>query len=213
MWFRRRRRLETVFFDIGGVVVDAPMDNYGPLGAEAFGCPVTLLERLAADHLPHLERGAITSEVFWQRMCDSVRLSGLSDEEVQPWRFKGFWESVLLESMTLHHSVIRMCKALKASVGVAALSNTIEEHASALQRLGVYEPFSPLILSCRVGSRKPEPEIYKEACRLAKTEPGRSLFIDDLEINCQAAEKLGFAVHLFTDAPTLERDLRSRGLL
>ncbi len=189
------------------------MDNYGSLGAEAFGCPVTLLERLAADHLPELERGTISSDTFWERMCESVRLSGLSDEDVQPWKFEGFWESVLLESMTLHHSVIRLCKALKTSVAVAALSNTIEEHALALQRLGVYEPFSPLVLSCRVGSRKPELEIYKEACRLAKTDPKRSLFIDDLEINCRAAEKLGFAVHLFTDADTLERDLRRRGLL
>jgi 2-haloacid dehalogenase len=39
------------------------------------------------------------------------------------------------------------------------------------------------------------------------------LFIDDSPKNIDAAKVLGWQVHLFRDAPTLETDLIARGLL
>ncbi len=213
MWFfRKPKTVDTIFFDIGGVVVDAPMEHYRTLGAQLYGCREEPLGRAAALHLPPLEKGAITSEEFWDRLGSTLADEGVG-RRIPAWKFKGFWESLLLEKLVIRRDMLHMCQKLRRKVKVAALSNTIEEHALVLQKLGVYEVFRPVVLSCRVGMRKPDLEIYEKACQLAKAEPGRSLFIDDLLENIQAAEQAGFLVHHFENQEVLERDLARRGLL
>jgi HAD superfamily hydrolase (TIGR01509 family) len=63
--------------------------------------------------------------------------------------------------------------------------------------LPVDEIFELVVDSAFVGMRKPEPEIYQLTLeRLAGPSAEDCLFIDDIAINCDAAEALGIrAVH------------------
>jgi putative hydrolase of the HAD superfamily len=97
---------------------------------------------------------------------------------------------------------------------VGALSNTIQEHALLLQRRGVYQTFNPVILSCQVGMRKPNADIYRKAAELCKTKPTRCLLIDDLPENVDGAQKAGYQAILYKgDANELRHELHRLGLL
>jgi len=53
--------------------------------------------------------------------------------------------------------------------------------------------------SAFVGSRKPEPRIYQVTLERLGTAPEAAVFVDDVEINCQAARELGIqAIHFRT---------------
>ena len=60
---------------------------------------------------------------------------------------------------------------------------------------------------------KPDAAIYRLAERRFGLAPRAMLFIDDNPANIEAAGALGWQVHLFTDAETLEVDLTARGLI
>jgi epoxide hydrolase-like predicted phosphatase len=60
--------------------------------------------------------------------------------------------------------------------------------------------FEVIVDSAFVGMRKPEPEIYHLTLeRLGGPDPRECLFVDDVEVNCDAARALGMAVVHFRD--------------
>lgn len=59
--------------------------------------------------------------------------------------------------------------------------------------------FEHTIISCEVGARKPEPEIFHLAANRFDVEPSACVFIDDLPANITAAHAVGMtAVHYLT---------------
>jgi HAD superfamily hydrolase (TIGR01509 family) len=57
--------------------------------------------------------------------------------------------------------------------------------------------FDFCLLSWQTGFRKPQPEIYNEVFKHTQSQPSEILFIDDKEININAAKDLGFqTIHL-----------------
>jgi epoxide hydrolase-like predicted phosphatase len=66
--------------------------------------------------------------------------------------------------------------------------------------LPVAEIFDVVVDSAFVGARKPDPPIYElTLARLGVTAPA-ALFIDDIEINCDAARELGIRSVWFRSA-------------
>ena len=82
-----------------------------------------------------------------------------------------------------------------------------------LQRQNVYDHFNPVVLSCKVGLRKPDPQMYEKASELAKTAPKRCLLIDDCLVNLEAAQKFGYRVLHFTNIDDLKRAFYQLGFL
>ncbi len=61
-----------------------------------------------------------------------------------------------------------------------------------LKQLGLEHAFAVVVCSGEVGSRKPDPSIFYEACSLAGEAPSACMHIgDDLEADAQAASKAG----------------------
>lgn len=212
MWFRRRKKIDTVFFDVGGVVVDAPMESYKTLAAEAFGAREDHVALCSAEFLPQLEMGKITSAEFWEKVGEKLAFMGMG-RAVAPWKFKGFWEGLLLDSLSIHRDVVEISSRLRSKVTVGVLSNTIQEHAMILQKEGIYKGFSPVVLSCQVGMRKPNADVFQKAAALAKTSPARCLLIDDLPENVEGAQKAGYKAVLYHNPDELRLDLHRLGLL
>ena len=83
-----------------------------------------------------------------------------------------------------------------------------------------FRPTQPLFALFRdvVGSgdekiAKPDPRIFQLAAARFGHRPGAMLFIDDNADNIAAAAALGWQVHHFRRAATLQEDLAARGLL
>ena len=68
-------------------------------------------------------------------------------------------------------------------------------------------------VSCDLGLRKPDPQIFQAASDTLRTGAEALLFIDDQPDNCQAARQLGIDSIHFKDAAQLRQELHLRGLL
>ena len=77
----------------------------------------------------------------------------------------------------------------------------------------VFAYFADIVVSGREKLAKPDPAIYRLSQNRFGRAAGELLFIDDRADNIEAAKACGWHGHLFTDAASLERDLRDRGLL
>ena len=65
----------------------------------------------------------------------------------------------------------------------------------------VDELFEVVVDSAFVGMRKPDPAIYELTLeRLGGVEASDCVFVDDLEVNCEAARALGMTAVRFVDA-------------
>lgn len=77
----------------------------------------------------------------------------------------------------------------------------------------LFDHFRDIVVSGVEKLVKPDPEIYRLAEQRFGLPAGAMLFIDDSLPNIEAARALGWHVHHFQGAATLEQDLRARGLL
>lgn len=85
---------------------------------------------------------------------------------------------------------------------VFLLSNTIDLHWQycknnlfPMDQYGVDDYFEKTFLSQEMHMKKPDDEIFQQVVKEAAMDPGATLFIDDLEVNCEAAERNG--IHTF----------------
>ncbi|WP_436327071.1 HAD family hydrolase [Brevibacterium sp. FAM 27836] len=70
-----------------------------------------------------------------------------------------------------------------------------------------------VVVSGREKLIKPDPAIFHVLTERFDLDPSRTVFVDDLPSNIEAARKLGFIGLVFTDAQSLRRDLAGLGLL
>jgi epoxide hydrolase-like predicted phosphatase len=209
--FKKRKSVRTIFFDIGGVVVDAPMANYLKLGCQFFQCDEDTLRRATAQNLGELETDRIKSEVFWERVSEAV--AAQNGNAIPAWKFKGFWEGLLTDNLNIDKDLLELVRRLRSHCRVAVLSNVIKEHAVILQKEKVYENFNPVVLSCKVGYRKPDPKVFEKAADLAKTSHSRCLLVDDCKENLEAAQKAGWRVFHYTNLDDFKMSMCKMGLL
>jgi 2-haloacid dehalogenase len=76
-----------------------------------------------------------------------------------------------------------------------------------------FDRFRDIVVSGEVKLLKPDPAIYWLALDRFHLRPADALFIDDREINVEAALAVGMKAHLFTDAADLRARLEAEALL
>ncbi|MDD5028011.1 MAG: HAD family phosphatase [Rhodoferax sp.] len=98
--------------------------------------------------------------------------------------------------------------------GLYYLSNMPQPYARyLLQQHDFFDCFDGGIFSADVGFIKPEPAIYQLLQLRHALVPGRTLLIDDLVTNVQAAQALGWHGVVFESAAQLRVELKTHGLL
>jgi putative hydrolase of the HAD superfamily len=75
--------------------------------------------------------------------------------------------------------------------------------------LPVDEIFEVVVDSAFVGMRKPDPEIYELTLEQLGVPAERALFLDDIEVNCDAARGLGMTAVHFRQADQAIAELES----
>lgn len=195
--------IRAFFFDIGGVLVSADVESYLQRGAELFEVSEEEVRANSGELIRDLERGELSGIEFWRTL--GRELGRVPDDE----ECRQLWEQVMLESVEVYLPMLRVCQALaRQGYIVGALSNAIADHAKLLRRRGIYAPFSPCVLSCEVGARKPEKPIYWKAAEAAGVPPQQCLLIDDSAHNLPFAREAGFLTHHFLGIEPLLNYLR-----
>ena len=192
---------DVLICDFGGVLTTPLQEGFlayqeeSGVSLEALG---TAMARAAEEHGDHplfvLERGEITEVEFRDRIerhledsFDLGRLRALYFERLEP-----------------NGPMIEFIRGLRGrGVRAALLTNNVREWEplwrSKLPEID--ELFEVVVDSAFVGLRKPDPAIFTLTLdRLGGVEPGRCVFVDDLDVNCEAARALGMAAVRFETA-------------
>ncbi len=201
--------IKGIIFDLGGVI--AP---YGALMHEAkfiseeFGVPegeATIAIKESNYTLPELGREA--SITFWQRVLAKLGVDA-SDEiiraSIQRWANR-----VTITSQPM----MTLVDQLKKSYKIGLLSNTSVEYTGAIKDNSFWEHFDDVVLSYKVGLRKPDPAIYKLAAERLGVPPQQIVFIDDIPANVEPVGKLGMRGIVFENIDQLNQALAKLGVL
>ncbi len=147
--------------------------------------PTDLLTRLEPVKFM-LEDGQIDRASFLRAAIDVLRYRGTEAD------FISAFEDIFHENEPMSELIGR----LQPAYPLYLLSNTNDIHVDFfLRRYPVFQNFCGGIYSHKVRASKPNPEIYRIACRQLGIEPVTTFFIDDLLPNIETARSLGFHTH------------------
>ena len=180
-------------FDMGGVV-SRNTDVSGRI-AERLGFSVAQLHEMFHEEVVALMAGSISSQEFWRRF--SLRSDRRVDEDL--WALYFHPEP--------NPAVVKTIQELKADARVVVGTNTIEPHYRVHSENGDYDIFHAIYASFRMGLVKPDPAFYRYILDREGCQAERAVFIDDVEVNVEAAQKLGIHGLLFSGARELRREL------
>ncbi len=202
-------KITTVISDFGGVLttplVDSFMSVQDRTGIEsaALGRAMATIAEADGKHpLFELECGRVTEKAFLERLAE-----GLEPELGHRPELHRFSE-IYFEALHPNPTMIDLMTELRDSgLRMAMLTNNVREWEPRWRSmLPVDEIFELVVDSAFVDCRKPEPRIYEITLERLGVEAGECIFIDDIEVNCEAASALGLtAIHFReTDQATAE---------
>ncbi|MDT0615360.1 HAD family hydrolase [Streptomyces lancefieldiae] len=203
-----------IWFDFGGVLSPPLAELYasyelktGITPEQLAGAMKTVSDEMGMPPLAPVELASI-SEAEWGRGLARALVTDHPGIDLSRARLETFGEQ-WFEGIKANPVMMDAVRCLRESgITVGILSNNVVEW-EAYWRLMV-EPAGEidfLIDSCKVGFRKPDPQIFRLAARTADIAPGQCVLVDDLAVNCEAAEAEGWrAVHFRDDRQAL-RDL------
>jgi len=145
-----------------------------------------------------LETGMMTMDQFFAKLKNEIGLK--MDLE----QFEDVWCSMFSRKK----DVIQFAGELSEKYKIFLLSNTNETHINHLfKALPIFDFTSGHALSHEIGYLKPQPDFYYEALKKLNINAKESVFIDDLELNVNAAAKAGITAFKFENLEKLKNDL------
>lgn len=152
----------------------------------------------ATSPLHRLERGELPGAEFELVLAEELARRG------SPVRAEGLLGRILEGLDRLDDSMIGAVRRARASgIRTALLSNSWGDHYPDALWDGL---FDAVVISGRVGMRKPEPEIFRHTADLLGLRPRHCVMVDDLPRNVTAAEDVGMVGVLHRSAEeTLRR--------
>ena len=189
------KNIKNIVFDLGGVLVDLDFKNaINGLQQAGFANVKEQLQAFDQDGIfQKFELGEINADEFRTAIRENSTVT-LTDEEVD-----ALWNSMLLE---VPRKKLELILELRGKYMVYLLSNTNSIHwdyvcknAFNYRGFRVNDYFEETFLSFEMHLAKPDKAIFEKVLHEANLLPEETLFIDDSEANCKAAEELGIHAH------------------
>ena len=189
------KNIKNIVFDLGGVLVDLDFKNaINGLQQAGFANVKEQLQAFDQDGIfQKFELGEINADEFRTAIRENSTVT-LTDEEVD-----ALWNSMLLE---VPRKKLELILELRGKYMVYLLSNTNSIHwdyvcnnAFNYRGFRVNDYFEETFLSFEMHLAKPNKAIFVKVLHEANLLPEETLFIDDSEANCKAAEELGIHAH------------------
>ncbi|MFJ7423429.1 HAD family hydrolase [Streptomyces uncialis] len=189
-----------VVLDIGGVLESTPETGWVRRWEERLELsPGTVHERMRdvwqAGSVGSISEREVHAQVKARLGLDAPRADAFMDD---------LWAEYLGKP---NRELIDYVRGLRGRCRLGILSNSFvgaRERETALYHFD--ELVEQIVYSHETGIEKPDPRAFETACSGLNVRPEDCLFIDDLEINAEAARAVGMQAHLFEDnARTISR--------
>jgi len=197
--------IKAVFFDIGNVLLRFSNKRIIRKIAWAVGRhPIKVARHIWKGRIvDRIERGEVTGEEIHALFVGELGYKG------DFARFKTLW----CDHFTLDRGSFAVLKSLSNKMPTYLLSNTNALHIEHIRERYTFPSLvKGAILSHELKLRKPQREIYEAALKMSGTAPEETVFIDDLEENCEGARKTGLHAIRYRGAKDLKKRLEALGL-
>ncbi len=152
-----------------------------------------------------LETGRVTESAFFAALEDELSAAGGGAVTLD-----GFGERYFQQLAPNERLIDYMRELRGRGYRMAICTNNIKEwEARWRAMLPVDEIFDVVVDSAFVGSRKPEPRIYEITLERLGASPGATVFIDDVEVNCDGARQLGITAVRFRSTEQAIEDIEA----
>jgi putative hydrolase of the HAD superfamily len=194
--------IQAVISDFGGVLTSPLLDSFAAfqnasgISLEELGAAMAAIAaREGKNPLFELETGRMTEAGFLSSIS-----AELTAQLGRPVELHGFGEQYF-EHLHPNERLIEYMRSLRErGYRMAICTNNVREWERMWRaKLPVDEIFEVVVDSGFVGTRKPEPRIYEITLERLGVEAAAAVFVDDIELNCQAAGELGLTPVWFRD--------------
>jgi epoxide hydrolase-like predicted phosphatase len=199
--------IKAVIFDVGGTLHTPTEKDVKKDICQTMGVTEKQYTTACNTLIPAYNTGEIVDEKeFWKRFIVFTKSKAAIPDY-------SLWSREFSNKYQVQIEVMKIVSNLKQQgLKLAILSNTIEPHAKVDREKGVYSPFKIVILSNEVGIRKPDPKIYKITLNKLGVKAEDAVFVDDSDVNVQAAIALGIHGIVFKNSDQLKTDLTIIGV-
>ncbi len=154
------------------------------------------------------ERGEINSQEFLDSVRRSLGLGNRGQAPISDADLALIWNDIFTENWPM----IQWLESVLGRFPIWGISNTNALHFSYIKgRYPIVDRLDGWVLSCEVGYRKPDLEIFRVALRRAGVQANEAFFVDDMEVHVQAARSLGIQAAVFRGVPPLAGILKELG--
>jgi putative hydrolase of the HAD superfamily len=199
---------KAIISDFGGVLTTpliqsfvAFQDQTG-IAMETLGSAMQrIAERDGSHPLFELEKGELTEASFLERIAEELEPELGHRPEMH--RFS----EIYFDALEPNPPMIELMRELKGrGLRMALLTNNVREWEPLWRSMIPIDAlFEVVVDSAFVGCRKPDPKIYQITLERIGLAGNDCLFVDDVEVNCDAARELGMtAVHFQVNEQAIE---------
>jgi putative hydrolase of the HAD superfamily len=143
--------------------------------------------------------GRMAVEAHWRDVGTAL---GLTSADTQAMRADFYRGDVRNDAL-----VSRMDELRAAGLRVGILSNFSTELRTLMCRQDLLAHVDDVVISAEIGFMKPAPSAYQAVLNRLNLSAARSVFVDDLAINVEAAQALGFHGIIFRNNPSCLAEL------
>lgn len=183
-----KSRPQVVLLDLGGVLVE--LSGVAEFGSMLGKSEVSEVWRtwLGSPAVRRFERGATDPDTFAQELVAELSL---------PIAPATFLERFATWARALYPGALTLIEQLRSQTTVACLSNTNDLHwQGPMRRFGLHGAFDQCFLSHQLGCLKPDRDVFDRVQQSLGVPAEAVLFLDDNQINVDAAREAGFDAHV-----------------
>jgi epoxide hydrolase-like predicted phosphatase len=191
--------VQTVISDFGGVLTSPLLGSFvafqdeTDISMENLGSAMQRISERDGSHpLFDLEKGLISEADFLNRVADEL------EPEIGHRPNMHSFTEIYFNALEPNAPMVDLMRELQGrGLRMALLTNNVREWEARWRSMVPIDVILELVVdSAFVGCRKPEPRIYEILLERLGVEAQGCLFVDDVEVNCDAARELGMtAVH------------------
>jgi putative hydrolase of the HAD superfamily len=204
---RKQPDLRAIIFDYGEVLCHAPTAAQFEQLARFFNVPADRFPSLWEKNRGPYDRGDLTPEAYWSMLAEDAgtRISPQDLEEICKLDL-AMWSNV-------NSHMVNWAQQLGSSgFKLGLLSNMHPEMvAHSRKHFDWLETFDFVTFSAEARMVKPDPAIYEHTLRGLDVRAPEALFLDDREVNIQAARSLGINAIQVQSVAQLRNDLKAAG--
>ncbi|KMT66389.1 HAD family hydrolase [Catenovulum maritimum] len=200
-----QRKYEVIVFDLGGVLLDISgvQDILSWLG-NRLTLPEFWLKWINSDNVQAFEKGLMSPDTFVRELINEFDLA-VSEQE--------FVDSYSTWIKGVFPSVEKIINQLKLDYKVACLTNTNLIHWPEIEKMQLLAQLDYQFVSFKMGAVKPNSDIYQLMLDELSVSPEQVLFVDDNQINVDAALALGIDAYRVVGISELQALLKQLNLI